>query len=189
MVELRIPSGGSFNPESYLVFRKYGHAANPPEGRHMDEPYDREGHARYVESQQYAARLRALPSDELQALVQAEKALRPREQLLLEEAKERSYFFNKPDAMADYGYWGRMPLWKIEEATALSLGRDPRRVNSRSVDSYKAISAFAKRYHQLKDLLELSCLETWRRSSKSMVETSVDGRRAFPPRKFNPTRR
>lgn len=61
-----------------------------------------------------------------------------REDAEIREAKaaeeEQSMFFHKPYADADFKYWGKMPLWTLEEAVALSLGKDPGVVNWSSVN-------------------------------------------------------
>ncbi|MBQ4853748.1 hypothetical protein IMW82_03515 [Rhodanobacter sp. B2A1Ga4] len=48
--------------------------------------------------------------------------------------EERSLFFNQPHAVADLSYWGKMALWTLEEAIALSLGKSPNVVNWSAVN-------------------------------------------------------
>ena len=54
--------------------------------------------------------------------------------------EERALFFNQPHAVADLSYWGKMALWTLDEAIALSLGKSPNVVNWSAVngegDSY-----------------------------------------------------
>ena len=50
---------------------------------------------------------------------------------LAKEAKEAAHPFNVPEAMADddvYDYWSKAAYWRLEEAIAPSMGRDPSKV-------------------------------------------------------------
>ena len=66
---------------------------------------------------------------------------------------EKKLTFNQPWSAADYSHFGKMPLWTVDEFTALALGKNPERVNWASVQPHVAISPFAKRYSELRDLL------------------------------------
>ena len=52
-------------------------------------------------------------------------------------------FFNRTESEADFNHWGGMPYWTPEEAVALILGKDPKRV-----------SPFIKGFRNLKELLD-----------------------------------
>ena len=55
---------------------------------------------------------------------------------ILEETnqeREQSYFFNQPDAQADFDYWARLSSWKVEEAVALSFGKNPKVVTFKKI--------------------------------------------------------
>ena len=55
---------------------------------------------------------------------------------ILEETnqeREQSYFFNQPDAQADFDYWARLSSWKVEEAVALSFGKNPKVVTLKNI--------------------------------------------------------
>jgi len=56
-------------------------------------------------------------------------------QILEEKNQEReeSYFFNQPDAQADFDYWARLSSWKVEEAVALSFGKNPKVVTFKKI--------------------------------------------------------
>jgi len=49
-------------------------------------------------------------------------------------------FFNRPAAAAEYAHWLRLAVWTAEEATALSLGKDPRHVNGKVLTAYNHAS-------------------------------------------------
>ena len=55
---------------------------------------------------------------------------------ILEETnqeREESYFFNQPDAQAVFDYWARLSSWKVEEAVALSFGKNPKVVTLKNI--------------------------------------------------------
>jgi hypothetical protein len=58
-----------------------------------------------------------------------------------------------PCAEIDIAHWSRAAVWTIEEATALSLGIDPRFARWLAVGSHSATSPFAQRYLARRDLL------------------------------------
>lgn len=45
-------------------------------------------------------------------------------------------FFSRANATADSAHWCALPVWSAEEATALSFGKDPRRVNVATLRAY-----------------------------------------------------
>jgi len=53
------------------------------------------------------------------------------------ESDDRALFFNQPAANADFRYWSRMACWSLEEAIALSLGKDPKLVYGSSFSEAK----------------------------------------------------
>jgi hypothetical protein len=78
-----------------------------------------------------------LESDKLQANEQAEQ-------------DENNRFFYDRSARADYMDWIRRESWKVDEATALLLGKDPEVVNWPSINPLVYKSKFAKRYGDLR---------------------------------------
>lgn len=95
--------------------------------------------ARQVASLQAArAELLSMPRENLLALIVASRA---REQAAEHERNERKQaagdaqrFYNQPKAMADFGYWCKLPYWTLDEAVALILGRDPHMVNPETLE-------------------------------------------------------
>jgi hypothetical protein len=77
---------------------------------------------------------RALPIGELNALVAAEKEKEIELQSRLIEQEEKKQFFYKQDSFADFEHWSKMAHWTIDEAIALSLGSDPKKVNHKSIE-------------------------------------------------------
>ena len=68
------------------------------------------------------------------------------EQQEREEREERDRFFNLPSAEADFEYWSKLDLWSLDEATALSLNKNPRIVNLDLLQPHVASSPFALEY-------------------------------------------
>lgn len=66
---------------------------------------------------------------------------------------EKKLSFNLPWSEADYAHSGKMPLWTVDEFNALALGKNPSRVSWATVQPHVAASPFAKRYSELRDLL------------------------------------
>lgn len=66
----------------------------------------------------YRSELKRLNGVDLQKLYASERA----------KLEEPTQPFNQPDAAADIDHWSKASYWTLDEATALSLGRDPRRV-------------------------------------------------------------
>ena len=74
-------------------------------------------------------------ASELKAMPMHQLKLRYEEEIANEE--ERRAFFNKPEAMADFTYWARADCWTLEEAVALCLGREPKAVNSSTLEEWR----------------------------------------------------
>lgn len=61
--------------------------------------------------------------------------------------EDRALFFNQPRASADFSFWGKMAQWTLDEAVALSLGKNPGRVNWEKIkgdDSTHVSAAFLR---------------------------------------------
>jgi hypothetical protein len=94
-------------------------------------------------------RLRRLFCEKVQELVPVARAAI--------ESRERFLFFNRPIAQADYVYWARMPIWTVEEAVALSLGKDPRIVNWATFQSERLMATpYAFRFAGIAGLIQRS---------------------------------
>ena len=95
----------------------------------------------------YRAELEAKPEDELDILIEVE------ESRLRQEQRPRP-FFERPSSDADFAVWIGMPTLTSDQTAALLLGKEPSIV-ARVLEDFPE-SAFAKRYCQLKALLESS---------------------------------
>ncbi|QDZ00114.1 hypothetical protein FQ775_06810 [Nitratireductor mangrovi] len=101
----------------------------------------------------YRAELRALPTSELQRLVDDERAVEADEARQKAVADETARPFNRPDARADFKYWAKASYWTVEEAVALSLGRDPRFASWDYLKTLAATSPFAVEYAAKRELV------------------------------------
>jgi hypothetical protein len=55
--------------------------------------------------------------------------------------EDAALFFNQSNAAADFRYWGKMACWSLEEAIALSFGKNPHVVNAAALFGDKYVSA------------------------------------------------
>lgn len=84
----------------------------------------------YNQRELYFLELSKKSAEEIQNLVNEEKSKEKKEELA------KGFFFDRLSADANFQEWYRMPNWSIEEALALSLGKDPKIVNPDSLDNY-----------------------------------------------------
>ncbi|MDG4895820.1 hypothetical protein P9272_19815 [Mesorhizobium sp. WSM4976] len=66
---------------------------------------------------------------------------------LYEHLLDQGRFFSKESARPDYAYWRGRKVWSADETVALSLDREPQRVNDRSLRQFKK-SPFAIEYRR-----------------------------------------
>jgi hypothetical protein len=101
----------------------------------------------------YQAELEAKSADDILELVRCEKERQKREiaDRLVKEEQER--FFNQPHAKADFEHYCKAATWTLDECVALSLGREPLKVNWSNVESLVSVSEFARLYERRRDLL------------------------------------
>lgn len=71
--------------------------------------------------------------------------------------KDEELFFNYPSQQADFEFWAKMGYWTVDEAVALSFGRNPETVNWNSVFPYTDTSPFAKKYKKIRTLVQRAC--------------------------------
>ena len=107
----------------------------------------------------YEASLAKLSPEKLEAFFQEENALHEAELaqwLAVQNEKierdERARFFNQAYANADLAHWSKAAHWTLDEAVALSFGRDPEVVKWDLVKEHVRVSRFAKQYSRVRDL-------------------------------------
>jgi hypothetical protein len=91
--------------------------------------------------------------EEVQTMYEFEYAKQQQEERAKADLEEGKRFFNQQNAAAEITHWSRTPYWSLDEATALSLGKEPRVVDWDNVKSFTAASPFARKYERLRDLI------------------------------------
>jgi hypothetical protein len=125
---VRLPD---FNPIEFLVARKFPDVlavlsgAGPPSLRPRATPSPKYREKRRQEIADYKATLRAMPPDALQALLESETKKSDEEERATIDPEEKARFYNQPYANADFNHWSRAAHWTLDEAVALSLGKNP----------------------------------------------------------------
>jgi hypothetical protein len=135
---------------SYLVDQKHG--VNRPGIALSAERVARKDHSVARAIEKFEKELRALPAEQLKKLYDAAKQQAAAQNLVYADEKEAGRFFNKPAAQADFDHWSKMPYWNIDEAVALSLGKDPEKVKWKEVATLTEVSAFARNFDRRRDL-------------------------------------
>ncbi len=92
------------------------------------------------------------PLEKLQ-LLHGQKQAKGRQQTLAKvEFEEQLRFFNQPHAKADVTHWSKASYWTLDEAIALSFGKNPEEVEWKYVKEHVHISPFAVKYGRVRDL-------------------------------------
>ena len=68
------------------------------------------------------------------------------------DEEEAARWFNQPSAAADFDHYSKCAHWTLDEAVALSCGKEPRLVNWELVQPLVEVSAFARSYERRRDL-------------------------------------
>ncbi len=90
--------------------------------------------------------------DEIRGLYEAEKNKEVEAVKLKFYLEEQSRFFYQDSAKADFNYWCKMAHWSLDEAIALSFGKNPEIVNWVRIEPLTNISQFAKDYEKRRKL-------------------------------------
>jgi hypothetical protein len=106
------------------------------------------------QAQAYIEELRAKSADELKTVLLEEKKKEAEETAERLRLEEGARFFNRSGARTDFIHWSRAAYWTLDEAIALSFGRDPRVVNWKSIEGHLGVSPFVESYRDLKDLAD-----------------------------------
>lgn len=97
-------------------------------------------------AEQYRQTIAALDKAEMEQLYKQELQK-------YHEEQDQQRFFNQPDAIADFEYWSRAAHWTLDEAIALTFGKDPRVVTwSRLEKILSHTSPFSKKFRDLREL-------------------------------------
>jgi hypothetical protein len=146
---------GNNDPIEFLVHRKFPGLATIwfPPTRRVVTPADRAAHAALqARSAEYRVALKAMPEEELNALLISESQKEAEELKARVELEESQRVYNQPYATADFVHWSKAAHWTLEEAIALSFGKAPEVVNWEVVKPFEKISLFARQYARVRDL-------------------------------------
>ncbi len=144
------------SPIDYLVRRRF------PLARHVNRPISlanvrnripAQDHQKH-EVETYRAELRSKSPSELIELVKAERQKELAQFQAKAAADEAARFYNQPNAQADFGHYCLCANWTLDEAVALTFGKNPELVNWKSVEPLVRVSAFAKDYAKRRDLTQ-----------------------------------
>jgi len=116
-----------------LLRRRFGTLAPPPVTT-LRNPRSAEAAERARAIDLARAEYEAMTPTQLQDLI--EKVRRDDAEAINAKSieEDQALFFNQPHANADYAYWSRMAIWKLDEGIALSLGKNPADVNMDSLE-------------------------------------------------------
>ena len=147
---------------SYLVLDKFPDLSIYEKGLVYDGFSEFEGerasNARplLLQAKEYYDELRNLPTADLFAL---ERELKGPEEagkhkMSAHDAINRGWFFDQPDAQADFEYWSKAEYWTPDEAVAISFGKNPKVVTREALKNYLGKAQFADNYFLRCDLLD-----------------------------------
>jgi len=130
------------NMLKFLVDRKFGiNAALAPAIANFDKYKNSEYSNIVAQIEEYKRTLRNVPSNELLTLYNEELA-----------KQERDRFYNQRYANADFVHWAKAAHWTIDEAIALSFGKEPSFVTWKEIEKLTKVTAFAKSFAKRRDL-------------------------------------
>mgnify|MGYP001354386315 CR=1 FL=1 len=132
---LALSNNGDF-PTSTRANALLAHGSTNPEFR---------AYLRAVDS--YRLELQRKPQEDINALVITEKE-KQRQEVIERSAKEESSRKYAQPSTPDYNHYCRCAYWTIDEAVALSFGRDPTKISAKEVKPYAGTSPIAREYYQ-----------------------------------------
>lgn len=162
-----MPTESITNAVDYLLKRRFGTLAPSP-GTVLPlnaNPSSNALHAFADDRQRNIAAARAeymaMDADQIQECVNVARLEDAQAFQTKARREEQALFFNQPEANADLAYWSKLSLWTLDEAVALSLGKNPERVNwytlnggfERFILHALTISQFPKEFAQRRKLV------------------------------------
>jgi len=137
----------------YFIKKKFGFISSIATSMASIKPNERNVFSdKKSEIEAYKLTLRNIPESELLTL---------HKKSLLEDAEqhkrnvtnvENSRFYNQKSANADYVHWSKAAHWTLDEAIALSFGKEPEIVNWKKIEPLKDTTEFAKSFAKRRDL-------------------------------------
>lgn len=117
----------------------------------VEDPYDDQP----AQPSEDTLKKAAVYRQKLEALAKPEvKQLYKEELEKHHEESDQRRFFNQSDAEADFDYWSKIPGWKVDEAIALTLNKNPKIVNpERLKEVLNYTSPFVQKYNEIRELV------------------------------------
>ena len=150
-----MPQVQAIDPILYLVRRQYPAFGIPiplSRGPSLSSQQHNQLRQQAEDAKRLHSELSRKSSSEIDALVKREKLREVAEAKQRAKTVERERFFNQSTANADFGRYFKCAYWSIDEAVALSFGKQPTIVNWTSVEPLKRVSAFARAYELRREI-------------------------------------
>lgn len=111
-------------------------------------------------AKEYYDELWNLPAADLFALERERRDLQKAEEdrPITHDVANRGWFYDQPDAQADFEYWSKAEYWTPDEAVAISFGKNPKVVTGEALKNYLGKAQFADNYFSRCDLLDRAIL-------------------------------
>lgn len=68
-------------------------------------------------------------------------------------AWSNGWFYDLPNAQADFEHWAKMDYWKLDEALALSFGKNPHRVVWGKLQEFRELSPLAREFEKRREIV------------------------------------
>jgi hypothetical protein len=104
------------------------------------------------QAKEYLVKLSKLEDEEFQSFVAAETALVTAEYRRKNDEEERKRFYNASGSTAAFQHWAKAAYWSLDEAVALSFGKEPNVVTWQKITQYLQVSSFAREFSARRDL-------------------------------------
>ncbi len=105
-----------------------------------------------AEAKEFLRKLTSLDGEEFQAFVATESEQIYAAYRAKSEEEERKRFFNAPGSAAALHHWAKAAYWSLDEAVALSFGKEPNLVTWEKVRPHLQVSSFAMNFSARRDL-------------------------------------
>jgi hypothetical protein len=145
----------------YLMQRKFSELNKYKNNPHFNLGISSDDKKEYLNrAEEYELQLASIDPQEVKKLWDEERAKEAEENLVVERRKEASYIFNQSEAQIDCVNAAQQSYWTLEECVAYSLGKDPSKVNKKSMMPYSQ-TTFGKEFFRRINLIQRGkiCLE------------------------------
>jgi len=97
--------------------------------------------------------MQAKTPEELSALVAKARAEEAAAWRMRHEQEEKARFFYQHNARADINHWSKATYWTLDEAVALTFGKNPEVVTWEKIRGLTSVSEFAAQFARVRDLV------------------------------------